>query len=414
MVCKHSGEYNPTNKLHTSQVERRNKSTIKTKCPFHLNIYITKDGKHLRLNKILEEHNHILDISIFNNYPENRKLDKELEKKVIEMLAVKGDKKMIQSYLQKQHDKTVTARDLANLSNKAMKTKSSSFPDFIKIVSDTPGIDYALLLESNSCVGIFFQTATMKSTFDAYSKMIFVDSTYKVNDLCMPLTVFMCLDGNGESEIIALALVKNENIESVSWIAEKFVEKNPSYVKVQCIMADKDFVERKVFSSFFPGAIILVCIFHTLRIFKRTITELIMNIDTSKKEEILEILQNIVFAKSLDECNSLITALKENSPQNVIDYFTKNWEETKHQWVKGLQTLYRNFYNLTNNRVESINAKIKSVIKHYPTMTQFFSELMIVVKHYETERDNRAIKAFVNTPIEAPETEDLLYYSKLL
>ena len=37
--------------------------------------------------------------------------------------------------------------------------------------------------------------------------MVFVDSTYKLNDLRMPIYLFVVEDGNGETEIVALWMV---------------------------------------------------------------------------------------------------------------------------------------------------------------------------------------------------------------
>ena len=46
----------------------------------------------------------------------------------------------------------------------------------------------------------------------------------------------------------------------------------------KCIMADKDKVERDVLTEKIPNANLLICLFHTLRIFRREITTEKMNI----------------------------------------------------------------------------------------------------------------------------------------
>ena len=58
---------------------------------------------------------------------------------------------------------------------------------------------------------IYFQTAEMKSMFMSYPEVLFVDATYKLNDLQMPLYVLMAIDGNGESEIVCLWIVQSED-----------------------------------------------------------------------------------------------------------------------------------------------------------------------------------------------------------
>ena len=47
--------------------------------------------------------------------------------------------------------------------------------------------------------------------------------------------------------------------------------------------------------------------------------------------------------------------------------------------------------NRTNNRVESINQKLKSVITRYSGMTEFFLDLMKCLMSLKIERDHRAL-----------------------
>ena len=58
--------------------------------------------------------------------------------------------------------------------------------------------------DGNTVQAIYFQTVEMKSMFMSYPEVLFIDATYKLNDLRMPLYVLMAIDGNGESEIVCL------------------------------------------------------------------------------------------------------------------------------------------------------------------------------------------------------------------
>ncbi|CAL4061204.1 unnamed protein product [Meganyctiphanes norvegica] len=140
--------------------------------------------------------------------------------------------------------------------------------------------------------------------------------------LGMPLYVMLCLDGNGESEVVALAFVQHENKETLTWIAETFKEKNPNYINLKCIMCDKDMVERDVFETFFPGVHNLICSFHVQQILKREITTKKMEISEIEKNFALEILQDMMYAKDKDAYVLNVNILKENCPDKVIKYFT--------------------------------------------------------------------------------------------
>ena len=58
-------------------------------------------------------------------------------------------------------------------------------------------------LQGDTFSGLFFQDGLMKSTFAAFPELLLVDATYKLNDLRMPLYLMMCVDGNGNNEIVS-------------------------------------------------------------------------------------------------------------------------------------------------------------------------------------------------------------------
>lgn len=65
--------------------------------------------------------------------------------------------------------------------------------------------------------------------------------------------------------------------------------------------------------------------------------------------------------------------------------------ETRRQWAGYLVKELSHFRNRTNNRLESLNAKIKGVVTKYATMPKFFSQLMICFSSLNIEKDHRKI-----------------------
>ena len=51
-----------------------------------------------------------------------------------------------------------------------------------------------------------------------------------------------------------------------------FKSANPSWSKVGVVITDKDFIERAVFNEEFLEASLHICLFHTLRSFRREVT----------------------------------------------------------------------------------------------------------------------------------------------
>lgn len=51
---------------------------------------------------------------------------------------------------------------------------------------------------------VYFHTHFWQSTYNSFPELLLIDATYKLNNLNIPLYVLMVVDGNGESEVIAL------------------------------------------------------------------------------------------------------------------------------------------------------------------------------------------------------------------
>jgi len=62
----------------------------------------------------------------------------------------------------------------------------------------------------------------MKAFFDKYPELILMDSTYKLNNLRMPLCVMLCIGPNGESEIVAIFLTASEDVVALSEQLQQF------------------------------------------------------------------------------------------------------------------------------------------------------------------------------------------------
>ena len=79
------------------------------------------------------------------------------------------------------------------------------------------------------------------------------------------------------------------------------------------VMTDKDFVERKVFERGFPQSSLHICLFHTLRSFKREITCEKLQLRIGEKDHALELITKLVYSKSHQQyCECMAEKIKEN------------------------------------------------------------------------------------------------------
>ena len=89
----------------------------------------------------------------------------------------------------------------------------------------------------------------MKSSFRNFPEVILVDATYQTNNMRMPLYFILSVDGNGQSEIVALFLLTQEEEILLSSVIELFKNHNSSGKDVKVILTDKDMSERKAMTQ---------------------------------------------------------------------------------------------------------------------------------------------------------------------
>jgi zinc finger SWIM domain-containing protein 3 len=116
-----------------------------------------------------------------------------------------------------------------------------------------------------------------------------------------------------------------------------------------------------------------------------------MGISQADRNKSLEILQKMVYAKTEGEFEQLHNVLNISAPKRVIEYFDKNWYPIKDEWSMSKNLMKGCFQNTTNNRIESINAKLKSVITENSTLVEFVHSFFTIISSLESERDFKAI-----------------------
>lgn len=67
-----------------------------------------------------------------------------------------------------------------------------------------------------------FKTEIMREIYASFPEMSLVDATHKLYELLMPHYIVLTEDGNGESEIVAVWLVVNEDESSIKQMVALF------------------------------------------------------------------------------------------------------------------------------------------------------------------------------------------------
>jgi len=129
---------------------------------------------------------------MYDHYPKQRRLDNDAKIIATKMVKMKVNKKILQNDLMRTHNKIVTLRDIHNLN-----ISNSPASDALKmLVERYKNSDVTLHISknySNELKAIYFQHLEMQRIFSLCPKVLFVNAIYKVNDIRLPLYVFLGL-----------------------------------------------------------------------------------------------------------------------------------------------------------------------------------------------------------------------------
>ena len=98
----------------------------------------------------------------------------------------------------------------------------------------------------------------------------------------------------------------------------------------------------------------------------------------------------MAYAPSEQKYMELYSQFKSCAPSTVVEYFNQNWHPIRKQWTMGMKYSTGYFLNGTNNRLESLNAKLKSVISRYSSLEEFVDKFFLVLRVLRSERDHAA------------------------
>ena len=102
-----------------------------------------------------------------------------------------------------------------------------------------------------------------------------------------------------------------------------------------------------------------LCVFHVIKAITTKINTLLRAQSKEAKEIEKKKLYNIIFASSESMFDEAVNKLQDT----VKDYFNKNWNKHKTEFVTYFYSNKINFDSRTNNRAESMNSVLKAYFK---------------------------------------------------
>ncbi|KAG4065407.1 hypothetical protein HA402_002805 [Bradysia odoriphaga] len=314
------------------------------------------------------------------------------------MIEAGGSKQRIKAMLSKGREASVPLKTIYNLDTKIRLSKQTNnrkddFKHLIDMMTSVPNARTRIITDDqDKFIGLYFQDERMAHLYEKYPEILFYDATHDLNNKKFPLFIQLCIDGNGNSEIVSLYICVSESREGVGSMIDAFKELNPSWTKTKVILGDKDFADRGVYSEKFTNAVMKICIFHVLRTFRREITIYKREITSSQRDDALIILQRLVYSSSEEQYEAAYSELINLNLEHVTNYYNENWHCIREQWtIFGLNENC-SYMNATNNRMESLNQKLKLIGSRHANLQSFFENLTISISNSSSEKDLAAVR----------------------
>ena len=179
-----------------------------------------------------------------------------------------------------------------------------------------------------------FLNKLMKVCFATYPEVLCVDATYTLTELHMPVYLMLTINGNGQSDIVAVFITANETKVAIMKMIESFKTANSLWIKTCVVISDNDFLERDVFNTEFPAESVLLCLFHGLRSFRREVTCDKLGLLSGEQDHALKLITKLVYFKSEVEYSGHHKDLLKSNLKSVVLCYNANWHPIRHEWVE--------------------------------------------------------------------------------
>lgn len=374
--CEFGGRYQPHKQVDTNS--HRDSKSKRQHCPWNANFNCPQNSRTITLTTFNNSHNHTLFPTDTEKYSSKYRCIPDDVLKEVQFLTKHGNLTITtQRKLLKAKFPTLPILDcdLANAIQK-YKVKSDVAHDashllktLIEYKSNSPGwfVEFQLDQE-NRLSRLFWMSPTQISIWLEYHDVILNDNTAKTNRYNMPLSLFLTVDNNTRSRLVAQALVSDETTESYKWILE--CTKKATMIEPLVFVTDADPAMDAAIGQTYETAYQIHCIFH--------ISE---NLPKNTKSKLSN--QYDEFVRDFYQCrNSLCeelfyerwSKLTDKYP-SVKDYLTRVLYPSRQAWARAFTSKIFTAGIQTTSRVEGYNNVIKRELTANSTLCNLASSL---------------------------------------
>ncbi|CAN1129865.1 PKS-NRPS hybrid synthetase cheA [Linum perenne] len=213
-------------------------------------------------------------------------------------------------------------------------------------------------VDSDSLTHIFMAHPEAVKLYRAYPYVVCMDSTYKTNRYGYPLFQLIGVTPVKKSFTIAYVIMKDESIDSYTWVLEKFkmLLEEDSVPKV--IVTDRELGLIGAIKKTFPHSVHLLCTWHinsaveakAKNIFKDG--DLGNNIKNRWQKDVLGASTHATFLKGWEDF--------QNTWPGMVSYLNNTWMPHCEKFLKCYTNQVLHFGNTVTSRVEAAHALLKA------------------------------------------------------
>ena len=357
--CEFGGRHQPRKQVDINN--HRDRKSKRQQCAWNANFNCPQNSQIIGLTTFNNSHNHALFPDTEKYSSKYRCISDDVLKEV-QFLTQHGNLPITtQRKLLKAKFPTISILDcdLANAIQK-YKVKSDVTHDASHLLktlmqqkSNDPGwfIEFQLDQE-NRLTRLFWMSPTQIALWLEYHDVILNDNTAKSNRYQMPLSLFLAVDNNTRSRLVAQALVSDETTESYKWILE--CTKNATMAEPLVFVTDADPAVDAAIVQVYETTYSIHCIFH--------IGENLPKNTKSKLSDQYERFIHDFYQCRNSLCEELFyerwSSLTEKYP-SVKDYLMRALYPSRQAWARAFTSKIFTAGIQTTSRVEGYNNVIK-------------------------------------------------------
>ncbi|GAA48388.1 hypothetical protein CLF_101544 [Clonorchis sinensis] len=302
-------------------------STRTTDCPVRL--CLRRQRNHLAVTAYFLEHNHKLSKFLYDRLPVNRRLTE---------------------------DELSTCRALLKYGTPSCEVRqfvADEFDDMPSVLAKLRETGRVLVWQSEEghYNHICFSRWQQIALFRRFPDVVNVDGTHATNRFGYKLYTFLITGGMGTGRPVMYAFVESEQFAPMRRLFGLFKEMMGEQYPVRTFVMDKLAAQMRVARVVF-GCDVMLCYFH--------IRKAIRKHTTPYSRFLLIVLHTHRFRQDLQ--------LLRRTDARFVSYLTARWLYITRKWAVHAQSGMVHFGNVTDNRLENANGRLKDRVHHADTL----------------------------------------------